>query len=158
MSDPAHPKLTDTLVSPAMLTPHESLVVSQKRGLLVAVAGNPAFAPGIVDVYDVSADCRHPVLKSSTPIGIFGHESGLSPDGKTFYSASPSTETIVAVDISDPSLPVPLGYYNYDSHGLSIGADGNRAYVAGINSGLIILDTSEIQARQPNPGVTRSRA
>jgi hemolysin type calcium-binding protein/LVIVD repeat-containing protein len=153
MSDPANPKLTDTLISPAMITPHESLVVSQKRGLIVAVAGNPAFAPGIVDVYDASADCRDPVLRSSTPMGVFGHESGLSPDGKTFYSASPGTETIVAVDISNPSVPVPLGYYDYDSHGLSIGQDGNRAYVAGINTGLIILDTSEIQARVPGPQV-----
>ena len=158
MSDPAHPKLTDTLISPAMVSPHESLVVSQKRGLIVAVAGNPAFAPGIVDVYDASADCRDPVLRSSTPMGVFGHESGLSPDGKTFYSASPGTETIVAVDISNPSLPVPLGYYNYDSHGLSIGDDGNRAYVAGINSGLIILDTSEIQARVPGPERQRDSA
>ena len=153
MSDPANPKHTATLTSPAMVTPHESLVVSQKRGLIVAVAGNPAFAPGIVDVYDASADCRFPVLRSSTPMGVFGHESGLSPDGRTFYSASPGTETIVAVDISNPSLPVPLGYYGYDSHGLSIGQDGNRAYVAGINSGLIILDTSEIQARKVGPQV-----
>jgi hypothetical protein len=153
MSDPATPKLTDTLVSPAMVSPHESLVVSQKRGLIVAVAGNPAFAPGIVDIYDASADCRDPVLRSSTPMGVFGHESGLSPDGKTFYSASPGTKTIVAIDISNPSLPIPLGYYDYDSHGLSISDDGNRAYVAGINSGLIILDTSEIQARVPGPSV-----
>ena len=153
MSDPANPILTDTLTSPAMLSPHESLVVSQSRGVLVAVAGNPAFAPGIVDVYDISADCRDPVLRSSTPMGVFGHESGISPDGKTFYSASPGTETIVALDISNPSLPVPLGYYGYDSHGLSIGADGNRAYVAGINSGLIILDTSQIQARVPGAQV-----
>jgi RTX calcium-binding nonapeptide repeat (4 copies)/LVIVD repeat len=153
MSDPARPKLTDTLISPAMITPHESVVVSQARGLLVAVAGNPAFAPGIVDVYDISADCRDPVLRSSTPMGVFGHESGISPDGKTFYSASPGTETIVALDISNPSLPIPLGYYQYDSHGLSISADGNRAYVAGINTGLIILDTSQIQARVPGPQV-----
>ena len=41
----------------------------------------------------------------------------------------------------------------YDSHGLSISADGNRAYVAGVDSGLIILDVSEIQARKPNPQV-----
>jgi hypothetical protein len=153
MSNPADPTLTDTLVSPAMLSPHESLVLSQKRGLLAAVAGNPTFAPGVVDVYDVSADCRHPVLRSSAPTGIFGHESGMAPDGRTFYSASPGTATIVAVDISDPSSPVPLWAGNYDSHGLSISDDGNRAYVAGINSGLIILDTSEIQAREPNPTV-----
>jgi hypothetical protein len=153
MSDPANPKLTDRLVTPAMLTPHESLVLSKKRGILAAVAGNPTFAPGIVDVYDVSRDCRHPELRSSAPVGVFGHESGMAPDGKTFYSASPATQTIVAVDVSNPSLPVPMWFGNYDSHGLSISDDGNRAYVAGVDSGLIILDVSEVQARVADPEV-----
>src|SRR5919106_78272 len=153
MSDPAHPRRTDRLLSPAMLSPHESLVLSKERGILAAVAGNATFAPGIVDVYDVSQDCRHPVLRSSTPVGIFGHESGMAPDGKTFYSASPATRTIVAVDISNPSLPRPLWYGRYDSHGLSISDDGNRAYVAGVGSGLIILDTSEIQSSRTIPAV-----
>ncbi|WP_288109237.1 hypothetical protein, partial [Limnobacter sp.] len=128
---------------------------SQQGGVLAAVLGNPAFGPGVVDVYDISKDCRHPVFKSSTPLGVFGHESGLSPDGKTFYSASPSTSTIVAVDISNPSLPKPIWAGYYPSHGLSISADGNRAYVAGISgpAGVIILDVSEIQARKPNPQV-----
>jgi hypothetical protein len=93
------------------------------------------------------------VLKSTTPTGIHGHESGWSVDGNTFYSASPGSSTIFAIDVTNPSLPVILGYYAYDSHGLSISNDGNRAYVAGINSGLIVLDTSEIQARKPNPKV-----
>jgi hypothetical protein len=93
------------------------------------------------------------VLKSTTPTGILGHESGWSTDGRTFYSASPGSETVVPIDVSNPSLPVPLGYYGYDSHGLSISNDGNRAYVAGVGSGLIILDTSEIQERKPNPQV-----
>ena len=153
MSDPSNPVLTDKLVTPAMLSPHESLVVSQERGVLAAVLGNPAFYPGILDVYDISEDCRHPVLKSSTPAGVFGHESGMAPDGRTFYSASPGSQTLVAVDISNLSAPVPLWIGPYDSHGLSISADGNRAYVAGVGSGLIILDISEIQARMPNPQV-----
>jgi hypothetical protein len=154
MSDPSQPVLTQRLVTPAMNTPHESLVLSQKRGLLMAVAGNLAFAPGIVDIYDISQDCRNPVLKSSSPMGVFGHESGLSPDGNTFYSASPGTQTIVAVDISNPSFPVPLTTYDVDSHGLSISNDGNRAYVAGTGSGLHILDTSEVQSRAATPTMT----
>jgi len=149
MSDPANPKLTDRLVTPAMQTPHESLVVNQQRGLLVAVAGNLATNVGFLDIYDVSQDCRHPQVRStSTPLGVLGHESGIAPDGRTFYSASPSSETIVALDISNPSLPVPIAFYNVDSHGLSISNDGNRAYVAGTGSGLHILDTSEVQARK----------
>lgn len=154
MSDPTHPVLTTRLLTPAMLSPHESLVLSQERGILAAVLGNPAFYPGAVDVYDISADCRYPVLKASAPVGVLGHESGMAPDGRTFYSASPGTPTLTAVDISNPSLPLPLVTASVQSHGLSISNDGNRAYVAaGGGAGLIILDTSEVQARKPNPQI-----
>ena len=153
MSDPANPVRTARLTTPAMISPHESLVVSQERGVLAAVLGNPAFNIGVVDLYDISQDCRAPVFKSSTPVGVFGHESGMAPDGKTFYSASPGTSTIVAVDITNLSLPVPIWRGDYDSHGLSISNSGDRAYVAGTGSGLIVLDTSEVQDRVPNPQV-----
>ncbi len=172
MSDPTKPLLTERLLTPAMLTPHESLVVSQERGILAAVTGNAALYPGIVDVYDISQDCRHPVLKSSAPVGFIGHESGMAPDGNTFYAASPGTPTITAVDISNPSVPRPIAELPYYSHGLSISNDGNRAYLAavGLSGGvrafggpvlpdpnqdraLIVLDVSEIQARVPNPQV-----
>ena len=154
MADPAHPARTDRLLTPAMDTPHESLVLSQSRGLLVAVAGNLSTNVGQIDIYDVSKDCRHPEFRSTTPLGVLGHESGLAPDGRTFYSASPAGQTIVAVDITNPTLPRPIWFGHYDSHGLSISADGNRAYVAGINSGLIVLDTSQVQARALNPQVS----
>jgi hypothetical protein len=129
-------------------------VLSQARGLLVAVAGNLTTQVGQIDIYDISQNCRNPVLKSSTPMGFLGHESGLSLDGNTFYSASPSSETIVAVDISNPTVPVPIWVGRYDSHGLSISGDGNRAYVAGVDSGLIILDTTQVQSRVANPAVS----
>ena len=151
MNDPKNPRVTARLLTPAMDTPHESLVVSQRRGLVAAVAGNLATNVGIIDIYDISKDCRQPELRSSTPMGFLGHESGLSPDGNTFYSASPASRTLVAVDISNPTLPVPLASTRVDSHGLSISADGNRAYVAGTGSGLNILDTTQVQARSPNP-------
>ena len=173
MSDPTHPVLTANLTTPAMLSPHESLVVSQASGLLVAVMGNAATLPGVVDVYDVSQDCRHPVLKSVTPIGILGHESGFSPDGRTFYAASPGTYSIAVIDLTNPALPRLLTVLPYSSHGLSISADGNRAYLAGLglsgslvafnitnlvpdpnaDHGMVILDVSEIQARKANPQV-----
>jgi hypothetical protein len=173
MSEPAHPVLTERLLTPAMQTPHESLIVSQASGLLAAVSGNPAMYPGIVDVYDVSQDCRHPVLKASAPVGTMGHESGMSPDGRTFYAASPGTYTITPIDLSNPMVPRPLAVLPYSSHGLSISADGNRAYLAGIglsgavrafggggdvpdpaaDRALVILDVSEIQARALNPQV-----
>lgn len=153
MSDPAHPVRTATLVTLAMQSPHESLVVNQKRGLLAAVFGNPAFAPGVVDIYDVSKDCRHPVLQSSLPVGIFGHESGFASDGRTFYATSPGTYTITAIDVTNPKIPSILWVGPYDAHGMSLSEDGNRAYVAGVGDGLIVLDTSQIQARRPNPQV-----
>ncbi|SFF56695.1 LVIVD repeat-containing protein [Fontimonas thermophila] len=154
MSNPAQPVLTARLTTPAMLSPHESLVLSQEAGVLAAVMGNPAFYPGIVDVYDISEDCRYPQLRASAPVGFLGHESGMAPDGKTFYSASPGTPTLTAVDISNPLAIRPLWTGNYTSHGLSISNDGNRAYVAaGNGNGVLILDVSEIQARKPNPQV-----
>jgi hypothetical protein len=150
MTDPTKPTLTARLVTGAMNTPHESLVVSHRRGLLAAVTGNPTTYAGIIDIYDISKDCRQPELKSSTPMGLLGHESGIAPDGNTFYSASPASRTLVAVDISNPSLPVPVSVKQIDSHGLSISADGNRAYVAGTGSGLHVVDTSQVQARAAN--------
>jgi hypothetical protein len=164
MSDPAHPVLAAQLLTPAMQSPHESLNISVKRGILAAVAGNPAAYPGWVDVYDISQDCRAPVLKSSLPVGVLGHESGMAPDGNTFYSASPGSPTLTAIDITDPSTPAPLAVAGIYSHGLTVSDDGNRAYVAEQGPcafgqpcvtpdvrGLTILDTSQVQARMPNP-------
>jgi hypothetical protein len=170
MTDHAKPVLTTTLLTPAMQTPHESLVLS-KDGLLVAVAGTAAMYPGVMDIWDASADCRKPAFKSTTPVAPFGHESGISPDGKTYYVGSPGTPTVTAVDISDPMVPKPLGVMPYYSHGMSISADGNRAYMACIGpSGsarafsngqitqvpdpdneraMVIVDVSEFQARKP---------
>ncbi len=58
MRDPSTPALTASLETVAMLSPHESLVLSKERGVLAAVSGNPALLPGVVDVYDISEDCR----------------------------------------------------------------------------------------------------
>jgi hypothetical protein len=154
MSDPRHPVRTDTLVTPAMQTPHESLNISVKRGVLAAVMGNPAQYPGGIDVYDISEDCRHPAPRSAAfPATPFGHESGMAPDGLTFYPSSPGS-TMSAVDISDPSLPKTLWTSDaYSTHGLSISADGKRGYLASIGVGMIIVDTSEVQERKPDPQV-----
>ena len=77
MSDPANPTLATRLVTPAMDSPHESMVVAQDAGILAAVLGNPAFYPGIVDVYDISDNCLEPALQASAPVGFLGHESVL---------------------------------------------------------------------------------
>lgn len=155
MTDPTRPVVTATLTTPAMVTPHESLRLNQKRGLLVANAGNPATYPGIVDVYDVSKDCRHPELKSSTPFGLLGHESALSPDGRTFYVTS-SLAMVAAIDLTDPGLPALLWHSSdWSLHGASVSNDGNTLYAAGLgdHKGLLTLDVSEINQRRADPQV-----
>ncbi|MCU1451619.1 MAG: hypothetical protein JWP02_3789, partial [Acidimicrobiales bacterium] len=157
MADPAHPVQTAALATPAMLSPHESLSLNAKRGLLAADMGYPTFNPGFVDVYDVSQDCRHPVLKSSAPTGILGHEGNFSPDGNTFWVSSAGGQTLAALDLTNPAAPLPLWTsFDYSIHGLNISDDGNRMYAAdlGNNPGLYIFDTSEVQQRRPNPRVT----
>ena len=151
MTDPAHPVQTDTLTALPMLSPHESLVVNQKRGLIAAVLGNPATAPGLVSIYDAHSDCRRPVLQSTALVARFGHESGFSPDGKTFYATGTAVQAITAIDVTDPKHPHPIWQGNIVAHGMSLSDDGNRAYVADIRGNMLILDTSEIQARKAHP-------
>ncbi|GAC1440633.1 MAG: hypothetical protein NVSMB51_20120 [Solirubrobacteraceae bacterium] len=152
MSDPAHPVQSDTLTALPMLSPHESVTLNTRRGLLAAVNGNPATAPGLVAIYDVHGDCRHPLLQSTAPVARFGHESGFSPDGNTFYATATAFQEITAIDVSDPKNPHAVWQGNIISHGLTLSDDGNRAYIADPTGGdMLILDTSEIQARKPNP-------
>jgi len=163
MNDPSRPRRTANLITPAMLAPHESLLVHRKRGLLIGVMGNLATAPGVVDIYDISEDCRHPRLLSTTPSALFGHESGLSPDGRTFWSAGAASNTLVAVDITDPTAPRTVFQQSgVVYHGLRFSPDGRLMYVANIGSpspdglsggGLRILDVSEVHEREPDPDV-----
>lgn len=161
MDDPRKPRRTATLTSPAMQSTHESLVLNKRRGLLAAVLGTAATYPGVLDVYDVRTDCRHPRLLSSTPSGVLGHESGFSPDGHTFWSTSTSA-TLVAVDLDDPRSPRPiLVQPGVAYHGLRFSADGDTMYAANVgtpdlgsldlqgSAGLDILDVSAVHDRVP---------
>jgi hypothetical protein len=155
MSNPAHPIETARLRTPAMDSPHESLTLNPKRGLLAAGMGSPGTAPGVVDIYDVSKDCRQPVLQSSSPLGILGHESGFSSDGRTLWISS-ATGSTTALDVSNPQLPSILWHSNtYQFHGLNLNTAGTRLYGADLgNPGLTILDVSQIQHRVQNPQVS----
>ncbi|GAC1441971.1 MAG: hypothetical protein NVSMB55_11260 [Mycobacteriales bacterium] len=157
MTNPAKPRLTDTLTTPAMLSPHESMRVNQKRGLIAAGQGSPGTEPAFVDVYDLTADCRRPVLKFSGPLGIFGHESAFAPDGKTFYVTGTAAPTLVAVDLTNPAQPsVAWVTAGRGFHGMNISNDGNTLYAAdaGVGRrGLTILDVTQVQNRTLNPSV-----
>lgn len=131
--------------------------LNAKRGLIAANMGYPTTNPGFVDIFDVTADCRHPAFRSSTPLGVLGHESGFSPDGNTFWVASLGGKTLAAVDVSNPMLPNLLWLTrDYTPHGVSVSNDGNRLYMAdNANKGMTILDVSQIQQRRANPVVPK---
>jgi len=172
MSNPRKPRRTAVLDSFAMRTPHESLRLNTKRGLLVAVAGSPVTQVGFIDVYDMADDCRAPVLQSSVPLGILGHEGAFSPDGRTYWAATTADRGLTAVDLTDPALPRILWRGpTTATHGLSISDDGRRAYLADVASdrgvlqnyvtqitngggGMRVLDVSQVQDRAAVPEVT----
>jgi hypothetical protein len=162
MTNPARPVRTATLDTPAMRFPHESLLVNAKRGLLVATAGTAATAPGLTSVYELSKDCRNPHLASNLPVGVFGHESGFAPDGKTYYTAAAIPGTVIAIDLTDPAKPAVVGVLVHtDLHGVRISPDGNLLYGAvtgsetpGAPSGMKIYDVSQVQRRVAVPKMT----
>ncbi|MEA2492581.1 MAG: hypothetical protein QOJ29_492 [Thermoleophilaceae bacterium] len=154
MKDPSKPVQTDTLTDPAMLSPHESVNLNARRGLLAAVNGNPATYPGLVSIYDVSKDCRHPARTFTGPLARLGHESGFSEDGKTFWATATAYNNIAAIDVTDPATPHVVWLGNEYSHGMTLSDDGNRAFIADpTQHSMAILDTSEVQARKPDPQV-----
>src|SRR3954452_10525431 len=150
VSDPAHPRQTDYLTTPAMKAPWEALRVNAERGLLVGDRN----ASHALDVYDVATDCRHPKLLSSTEMPeAIGHEGYFAPDGRTFYMADGATGSLGAIDLTDPRHPKQLGYWKFDGasgfHGGSVSDDGMRAYQCEYtNPGSVrVLDVSGIQDR-----------
>ena len=171
VSDPANPRPTAYLDNtPAGLNPHENIKVNQARGLLgLAQSNGPNFA-----VYDLSKDCEHPILASSitVPNGS-GHMGGWAEDGKTYYigqSFRGVNGILPIIDVSDPYNAKWLLNWTFTGdgrpHDLSTNADGTRLYAgqpgnfgaAPTNSsfgpdGLVILDTSDIQFRRPNPQI-----
>ncbi len=152
MADPAKPVETARLTGTAMLSPHESLNLSPERGLLAAELGTAGTAPGVMSIYDVKTDCRHPTLLSEYAAGPVGHESGFSPDGRTFWIGG--GQGILAVDVTNPRNPFTIATINIPSHGINFSDDGNTLYETNvIDGGMAFLDVSEIQARKPNPQV-----
>lgn len=173
VSDPGNPRLVDTLTSPAMLGPWESLKVNPTRGLLAAVfapqpGGNGA---AFFDVYDIKSDCGRPRLLNSVsttglsvPANVLGHEGNWAPDGKTYWAAAAYAGGVTAIDVSNTANPriVFTGATSLANHGLSVSDDGNRLYVAQSSrdgaevlqgNGLQIVDISEVQARKPLPQI-----
>lgn len=174
-SDPANPRFSANLTTPAMLDSWESLKVHEGRGLLGGVLGSaPVPFAGYFDVYDVASDCAHPRLLASLPVNGLGHEGNWAPDGRTYYATGFSGPgTVTAIDVADPAAPRPITTFLASTivHGLGVSQDGKRLYLAHVNedyvtglahrpsatdsNGLGIYDLSEIAERKPNPQVKR---
>ena len=165
-SDPRHPRVTAYLDDTAAArAPHETVAVHAERKLLVVGENNgPNFA-----VYDLSADCRHPVLKSSIDLpGSQGHMGAFAPDGRTYWltqAGANFNEFLYSVDLTDPSNPVMLPPAQFGDigrlHALELNPkgfargvpEGTRGYggQSGTPDGLVIMDVSDYQFRRPNP-------
>lgn len=162
VSDPRKPKLSTNLTSPAFaIGPWESLKVNEKRGLLAGAAVGPILGAVFLDVYDISKDCKQPVLMNklagnfTLPQTILGHEGGWSPDGNTYWVTSTRGD-IAAIGLEDPTKPKMLymAAPTDSNHGFEFSTDGNRMYAATINpTGVNIFDVSDIQQRKPNPQI-----
>lgn len=160
VTDPRKPVQTDYLTERAAANAGESLRVHPKRGLLVA--DRYYLAPGVSNfddpdanrslaVYDISKDCRKPELLADVVMpSAIGHEGCFQADGMVYYMAS--TDNITPIDLTDPRHPRQLSEpQDLGIHGCSTSEDGNRAYLADIGTGkLLIADTSEVQARKEN--------
>jgi hypothetical protein len=157
VSNAASPRVVTTLTTPGMQSNWESMKVHEGRGLLVGYQSN---AP-ILDIYDVKADCKAPVLKRTHNLGGSGHSGNFSPDGTIYYASSLFTSQVFAVDITDPANPsVITSNFERSTHDLFIGKGGTRGYfvfsqLVGFATGsLAILDTSQVQARAANARAT----
>ena len=179
VSDPRHPRVTAYLDdNPAALNPHETLKVNEARKLLaVAESQGPGFA-----VYDLSADCRHPVLKASITLeGSSAHHGNFAPDGLTYYIGQQFRGIggfLYIVDLTDPSNPQQLPTWQFLGDGRPHGVwlnpkgfargvpEGTRLYAGQPGQfgqtpaqssfgpdGLVILDVSDYQFRRPNPEI-----
>ncbi|MGH3734304.1 MAG: LVIVD repeat-containing protein [Micromonosporaceae bacterium] len=181
VSDPANPRRTTALTSPAMRGTWESLKVNEARGLLAAVYAPEPGGNGVAffDVYDIRSDCTRPRLLNSIastelsiPANVLGHEGNWSPDGKTYWAAGLQAGVITAIDVANTSEPkiVYTGSTGLINHGLSVSDDGNRLYIAEIGNlagaftggavdpgdpnGVKIFDVSQVQARRLAPQIT----
>lgn len=164
VSDTRNPKYVKSLDSIAFLqSTWESLKVNETRQLLAGVAGGPIISAGFFDIYDVSQDCTQPKLLNgiggqlTLPANFLGHEGNFSPDGNTYWATSSAGGSITAIDIKNPAQPRPvfIGNSLFPNHGFSFNEEGTRMYLTTAGpSGVLILDVSSIQNRDPLPVAT----
>ena len=138
-----------TLSTPAMQTPHESLILSEKRGLLAAVMGNASTYPGFVDIYDVNADSVSQ-LESEGSIGTGSLEDFVSKLSKPRAAwvmvpcGKPTEDTVkeLAARFEKDDIIIDGGnsYYRDDiARAEALGARGVRYLDVGTSGGVFGL-------------------
>jgi hypothetical protein len=152
------PTLVRTLSELGFRNNWESMKVSPASKLLAGYEANGT----TFTIYDVSADCRAPVLQSSLQLelgllGSLGHAGGFSPDGTIYYATSLFTSDVFAVDLAVPKQPrVLTTTFERSAHELYIAKGGTRGYFANpdfssvLVGSVAIMDLSQIQARMPD--------
>lgn len=163
VSDPSQPALATNLASSAFaMGTWESLSVNEARGLLAGVGVGPGVGALAFDIYDISEDCRDPVLLNpligevTVPSNVLGHEGLFSPDGNTYWATGVVGGEFTAIDVTDPTSPriVYEGLSIVSNHGMAFNPDGTRLYLTtAFPAGLLILDVSDIQNRVALPQV-----
>jgi hypothetical protein len=182
VTDPANPRLTAYLDTPAMHSANESLSISNTRRLLLAAN----IASTTFDIYDLSRDPGHPALITSASIPkMTSHSGEFAPDGRTFYStaccggvavatvdggsSTPPESAMFVINMDDPSHPHGITTWippdkRWLTHSVMLNKDGTRAYVALLRllddkakapnpNGLVVLDISEVQNRLHPPQI-----
>src|SRR4029079_13919808 len=134
--------------------------VDARRKLLVTGSAYDNY----LDIYDLSDDCRRPQLLSSTDLSpAKGHEGWFSRDGMTYYMSTTGNNgdnTVFPVDISDPRKPKLLATWAFEAqtHGGFTTEDGRTSFICQQQAppidALLLVDTSQVADRQPNPKPT----
>ena len=156
VSDSSAPTVVTKLTTTGMQNNWESMKVHEGRGLLAGYQADGT----VVDLYDVSADCKAPVFQSSLNVGGIGHSGNFSEDGSVYYASSLYSGEVFAIDVMDPAQPRLITSKFFDtagnsigSHDLSIGKNGTRGYftfpslINAFNGTLAIVDLTSVKER-----------
>lgn len=182
ISNPANPQVVYQIGPPAQgnlgQTSRELRVWPEKEILLVL---NFDCSPGLHDciqpppppnisVYDISGEnAPAPVLIAVHRLGRTPHEMFLWDDPKEdgralLYVSTPQRfgDNLLVLDISRAREGVlqevgnwgaAVGTFIDELHSLSVSVDGRRAYLAHLQDGFMILDTSDHADGFPSPGI-----
>ena len=165
---------TEARTSTATANPWEALQSNQARRMFMVGSANE------VATYQAVYNCKYPSRRSILNLGAFtAHGMRIAPDGNTSYLTDQNADGVagapllVAVDTTNLRKPAVIASYSDPQlgtagfHNVEISADGRRAYVTyanaattatlmgGGDTGLVVLDLSDVQARVKAPQIRK---